>query len=131
MATKISIIIPFYRVRNLLVGNLQMKLFAHKTDNGLLVFSPFGFWIWTTAGHLPPMAEYWRETQEGSWAWQIDNPSITHIMLYQDKDVVGTVADFKRNELEKGWLSGYWILKHETKEDAGIYDGVGVRYESY
>ena len=130
MTTKISVTIPFYQAATLLCGNLQVKLLAHKTANGLLVFSPFGFWIWTTAGYLPPVAEYWRKTQEGSWAWQIDNPSLVHIMLYQGENVVGVVSDFKRNDLEtRKRLTGYWILNEGTNEDSGNYDRVSVGYE--
>jgi hypothetical protein len=112
-----------------LIGNLQIKVIAHKTDQGMLVFSPFGFWIWTTAGYLPPVAEYWRKRQEGAWAWQIDNPGKVHILLYQGENLVGAVSDFKRDNLEKGIGGGFWILKQGETEYAGNFNGVGIGYE--
>jgi len=118
-------------VLNVRIGNIGTPRIAAGDGNTFGGWMPYGTWEWNMMGWRPPIPEYWMKPRTGGWSWQIDNPSQTHILLSHDGKVIGAIANFRRQDFEKGnhRMQGDWIIEYDDWKTGGRWQLVSISYE--
>lgn len=91
---------------------------------------PFGPWDWKKMGNYPPVPEYWLQQRFGGWSWQLLSPTQSHILLTHDDKVIGAVANFNKQDFEKGkgYMDGDWIIEYDNWKGGGRWVMTSISY---